>query len=572
MVNPLLATPPPLMRSCPSRQGTSWLPRSWVALGIGIVGSVLSLSARPALSAERVSINLGILQDSFKVSSLETFAATGKVPPDLRDYIRLLDDEQRAQLRIALSAKADVSVVAVAQFLYSPQGEVLLQRLGQVIQSEARQPGFFGIRAALILAAAEPEGITLLGVLRKFPTPGIRVSVGRGWEMANELRDLVTQTQTATTQLQTQAQAEALMDQAAGLGTAELSNLGVGGPWRWEQRSLLLRDSTRDRRLPVDVYLPLSPSLGDLRAEAGGSPFPQRWPTVVISHGLNSDRTSFAYLAEHLASHGYAVIVPEHPGSSAQQVEALLQGRANEIADPEEFVNRPLDVTFILDTLGQDPQFSPQLALEQVGIVGQSFGGYTALALGGAQVNAAALRRSCQKLDESWNVSLALQCRALAASPIPDSLRDPRVAAIVAINPFMSAIFGQEGLASLAVPTLIIGGDADTVAPALLEQIEPFRWIQGNNRHLALMIGGTHFSAIAEGEGESALALPEFIIGRDLAAARGYTQQLSLATFRTYLGRDLAAEKPVSASYLSSRYKPPSGRGRLGLAILQELP
>lgn len=542
------------------------------ALGQGLVTLTLGLMGGlgwgSAIAAERVSVNLGILGDSFQVSSLETYAKTGEVPADLRDYLRFLNDDQKAQLRQALLAEADVSVVAVAQFLYSPQGEVLLERLGQVIQSEARQPGFFGIRAALILAAAEPGNITLIQVLEKFPTPGVRISLGRGWEIAKELTELVEQTKAAVVKIKAEAETEAAEEVTSGVAAqvAGLPNLTLAGPLEWERETLVLEDGERDRKLPVDIYVPQTglPQT-DLPQTAGQAIAP--WPTVVISHGLKSDRSSFAYLAEHLASHGFAVIVPEHPGSNTEQFQALLLGRANEISDPREFVNRPLDITFILNRLGQHPRLGPQLNLNRVGIMGQSFGGYTALALGGAELDEAQLTQSCQQLNESWNVSLALQCRALAVLPLPKSLRDPRISAVVAINPFTSAVFGREGLKALATPTLVVAGNVDTVAPALMEQIQPFRWIQGPDRHLALMVGGTHFSSIAEAPDSTEPPLPEAVVGPDLAVARDYTKALSLASFETYLTGEAAG-----VPYLSSSYAKTLARGRLGLALVQQLP
>jgi predicted dienelactone hydrolase len=112
-------------------------------------------------------------------------------------------------------------------------------------------------------------------------------------------------------------------------------------------------------------------------------------PVIVISHGLGSDRTSFEYLAQHLASYGFAVAVPEHPGSSAEQLRSLLAGRAKTVAEPNEFINRPLDIKYLLNQLARldASNSSFQLNLQQVGVIGQSFGGYTALALAVCSLN-----------------------------------------------------------------------------------------------------------------------------------------------------------------------------------------
>ncbi|KAF4977271.1 hypothetical protein FZEAL_6159 [Fusarium zealandicum] len=43
----------------------------------------------------------------------------------------------------------------------------------------------------------------------------------------------------------------------------------------------------------------------------------QRWPTMIFSHGLGGGRNSYSYIAGSLASHGVAVICPEHRDGSA---------------------------------------------------------------------------------------------------------------------------------------------------------------------------------------------------------------------------------------------------------------
>ena len=49
---------------------------------------------------------------------------------------------------------------------------------------------------------------------------------------------------------------------------------------------------------------------------------------VVISHGLWDGPESFEGWGRHLASHGYTVLLPRHPGSDRQQQSAMLSGKA----------------------------------------------------------------------------------------------------------------------------------------------------------------------------------------------------------------------------------------------------
>ncbi len=62
------------------------------------------------------------------------------------------------------------------------------------------------------------------------------------------------------------------------------------------------------------------------------------FPLIVISHGIASDRSSFVYLAEHLASYGFAVAVLEHPGSNAERIQLYFAGLAGP-PDAAEFIN-----------------------------------------------------------------------------------------------------------------------------------------------------------------------------------------------------------------------------------------
>jgi predicted dienelactone hydrolase len=519
----------------------------------GIISLLLPFYAiRPAIGAERINLNYGILEQSIPIVSLETFAKTGKVDRVLADYARYASPEQLAQFRQLLRSRIPLDVVTVSQFLYTPIGERLLDRLGEVIQTDARQPGFYGIRAALILAAADPQGFTPLAVLRQFPTRGIHIDLAQSLAIVDNLQTLVNQTNQAVNQVQRQARQEAAaMPLPASLSS---KNLEKPGPYHWNMRTITLKDRQRNRTFPADIYLP---SLSTPR------------PLIVISHGLGSDRNSFAYLAQHLASYGFAVAVPEHPGSDANQLQALFQGLAARVTRPREFIDRPLDITYLLNELERlsrsDPAFEGRLNLQEIGVVGQSYGGYTALALAGAKLNFPQLQTNCPALDDSLNLSLVLQCLALQLPKQSYNLADPRIKAAIAIDPVDSSIMGQSGLSQIQIPTMIVAGSADTVAPALPEQIQPFTWLTTPNKYLVLIDGGTHFSTIAESP-DAAIPVPAAVIGSDPTLARRYMRALSVAFFQTYV-----ANQPSYRPFLSAAYTNRLSQNPLPLSIVQFL-
>ncbi|MBD2295346.1 alpha/beta hydrolase [Anabaena sphaerica FACHB-251] len=515
------------------------------------IGLLPALTAYPVLGAERLTLSYGILEQSIPIDSLEKYAETGKIDDDLAVYARYTNNKQLTQLRKVLLTPIPLNIVNVSQFLYTPIGERLLDNLGEIIQTESRLSGFYAIRAALILAAADPNNFTLLNVLRKFPTSSISIDLDRSLEIVNTLQNLVNQTQNAVALINEQSQ---LKSTTSNLTSGLLADIKKPGKFTWQKQTIVLNDQSRDRTFPADIYLP---NVSNPR------------PIIVISHGLGSDRNSFAYLAEHLAQSGFVVAVPEHPGSNAEQLKALLSGTAQAVTSPRELIDRPLDVKYLLDELTRlsqnNPAFQGQLNLQQIGVIGQSFGGYTALALAGAKMNFEQLEKDCPPTNSTLNISLLLQCLAINLPNIEYNLFDPRVKAIIAINPVNSSIMGEASLSQIKIPVMIISGSGDTIAPALQEQIIPFTWLTTPNKYLVLINGGTHFSTIAESP-NAVLPVPTQVIGSSPALARSYVKALSFPFLQTYV-----AEQPSYQPYLSADYVNTISKRSLPLSLVQSL-
>jgi predicted dienelactone hydrolase len=531
-------------------------------LNLSLVLLPVVLTATKAVGAERIYASYSVLERSLSVAALEAYAKDGKIDENLAAYLQYIPPQQREQLRQVLLARADISLVTISQFLYTPQGEIALKRLGQVIKTGSRLPGKHAIRAAIILAAADPQGLTPINVLRKFPTQGIRIDLARALDIFGELQKAVNQTNRATALVERLSKAQT--SSQAWIRKFSQSDLSQRGPLTWQTISInitvpnsrLTAADNQQRVFPADIYLPQLP-------------IPQPAPVIVISHGLGSDRKTFQYLADHLASHGFVVAVPQHPGSDARQLQALVNGTASEIAEPAEFIARPLDVKYLLDALTElektDPALRGRLNLEQVGAVGQSFGGYTSLALAGAPIDFQQLQQECQNLDSTWNISLLLQCRALELPWLDYPLRDPRIKAALAINPLDSSILGPKSLSKIQVPVMLIASGADTVAPALQEQIRPFTWLNTPNKYLVLIGNGTHFSTQIQSD-NAPVTIPSEVIGPSPALAYRYVSALSLAFFQTYI-----ANQPQYSLYLQPSYISTLSRNPLPLSLIQTL-
>lgn len=162
------------------------------------------------------------------------------------------------------------------------------------------------------------------------------------------------------------------------------------------------RDAKRDRDVPVTIY-------GD------------RGPVVVFSHGIGEDRDAYAYLGRALAQHGYRAVHVTHAGTDRAVLERGYRHLYRAVKQRENWVNRPLDVTFVLDQLGAT----------EAAIVGHSAGAFTAFAAAGLRLN-------------------------------EGTLRDPRIKVAVPMSmPRMDGVVPPGGYDSINVPTLNVTGTCD---------------------------------------------------------------------------------------------------------------
>lgn len=533
------------MKFINSKNSFAWNLKS-ILLKLGFLLTVTQLATPKASAAEEILVNYGPLQFPLSIETLRVYAEEGKITEELASYANLLTPQQLETLRTGLLVKPDIEPLSIAQFFYSYQGEKLLERVGQIVRTQTGQSGFYAIRSALILAAASEEGLTPLNFLETFPTSGIQVDSGQGFQFIEELSGIIQTTERAIAAIEDEALIEAAQEEQN-----FLEGINGNGNFTYNQTTLSLEDESRNRSFPVDLYLP----------ERNTN---ERLSLIVISHGLGSDRESLGYFARYMASYGFAVAVPEHPGSNATQIQNLLDGFANDVTPPDEFIDRPLDITYLLDRL--ENQYGTRINTEDVGIIGQSFGGYTALALAGAELNFTALTAACDELDKSFNVSLFLQCLALELPPetTPTDLGDSRITSAIAINPLTSGIFGEAGIGKIEIPVMLVSGSADPVTPALPEQIKPFTWLDVPEKYLVLMKGGTHFSVLNESGGS--IPVPAAAIGPDPQVAHNYIEQLGLLFFS-----NLYSAQPPQFGSLSSSYAASISQLIMPLSLIESL-
>ncbi len=498
-------------------------------------------------------MSYGVIRQSIPLNDLENYANKGNLNGSAFAFVPMFMPEQSSQLQQILTTPIPFNDEQVKTFLNTSVGEQIVYDLAALIDQDVSQARISAIQVALVRATAAPNGLTLLSVLRQFPGESVEINLAHSLRIIRVWKALVERTNKAVGQVSQQAKWEATETPLPKFFPWE--DLQQQGQFQWEYQTLNLHDRSRDRSFLVDLYLPVAQT-------AVQTPR----PVIVISHGLGSDRATLAYLAQHLASYGFAIAIPEHPGSNWQQIQALLTGQANDLAPPREFIDRPLDISYLLDELEHlsqpNQRLQGRLHMQQVGVVGQSFGGYTALALAGAKPRFEQLHSSCSNSYMAFNPSLLLQCQARALPQLATSLGDPRVKAAIAINPIGSRVFGRTSLSQIQVPILMVAGSEDILAPVLLEQIRPFSWLETSHKYLALINGGTHFSSITP------VKNPDFLPlwGSNSETVRNYIVTLSTAFFQTHVNHHSHLQP-----YLSAAYAETMSRDSLSFGLVRSL-
>jgi predicted dienelactone hydrolase len=200
-----------------------------------------------------------------------------------------------------------------------------------------------------------------------------------------------------------------------------------------------LTDAQREnRKVPIKVHLP------EVR---------ELCPIVVISHGAGGDWDTHFAQAQHLASHGYAVLCLEHVGSNLERMKQGLRFMKNlneMIRDSSEVLGRPKDFSFALDCAAEwnrsHAKLRGRLDLQHTGVMGHSFGAFTTMVVCGMR----------PALD--W-----ITPREEPGKGLGPDLQDRRVKCGVALSPQGAdePFFIRESFASLKVPLLGISGTED---------------------------------------------------------------------------------------------------------------
>ncbi|ELR97470.1 alpha/beta hydrolase [Gloeocapsa sp. PCC 73106] len=510
----------------------------------------------PAYAASTIYLIYGPFNFSLPVESLTTFTESGEIDKKLSFYLNFLSEEERLQLRKFLNTRFDIKPFTLYKLGNTYAGKSLIHLLGKGIQIPGGRNGYYAIRGSLIQTALSTEGLTIINVIRNFPTD-IQIDVSYLLKLIKEINSLVKDTELFMDNLELEPvnkyylSAVSLQvvndpEYLSGHGftppyTLHLTPYTLPQPVDKNARSLpfnpsqsgqfivskeiiTFQDYDRQRELKTVIYLPENKE--------------NTIPVILLSNGLGAQIDRFESLAYHLTSYGFGVVIIDHPQSNYERQQDFYQGFYQEPFPATEFIDRPLDITFILDQLEEInlTQFSSRLQLDKVGIFGYSFGATTAFSLAGAQINFTQLQQDCESPNGFYNISILYQCRALELPAQNYDLRDNRIQAIFAFFPFGRSLFGQEQLNKINIPVFLQTSDQDVVTPLMVEQISLFTWLSSPEKYMAIAENLAHSRAMIQLVNQrNNLSISDKEV---IQTTENYLNALNLIFFKVYLNQD----------------------------------
>ena len=503
-----------------------------------------------AQAADTVVIRYGPLEESVSLEELKKSTETGKLPASLGTYTKRMTEEQRRFLVEGLKIRIPINVITLDRLINTQIGTTILSDVSTAI-SRQDQAGLQAMKGGLVLGANSPQGLSILSFIAAYPSQRLEINLPQAITVARSLNGAFIRTQRFMFGLSPQVNPKDI--KVASLDPTQ------GGSAQVQTLKLSFNDQKRQRQIPLDVYFSTAATANK--------------PVIVFSHGFGSVRTDLRYLAEHLASRGYVVAALEHPGSNETASKAVKKNK-NQLVAPQEFLDRPRDVSFILDELEKLNQTanSPlqgKLATNNVMVVGYSFGGGTALALAGGELQIENLKQRCQQNLSTANLGERVQCAGQALPEKTYQLRDARIKQAIALNPTTSLMFGETGLTKVQIPTLILSSSADKITPPLTEQVIGFAKIP-SPKWLVAVVGGSHLSVVDPNltpyqQGKLPILNKE-VTGKQAQDVRKFLKGVTLA-----MAAQLTPEASQYAPFLTSDYAQISSTRLFPLRIVREL-
>lgn len=247
-------------------------------------------------------------------------------------------------------------------------------------------------------------------------------------------------------------------------------------------QSLTISPGAGRRELKGFVWYPAAPggasvSLGEDRIFEGTAALEGALaaggdhPLVLLSHGSGASVQKMAWIASRLVLSGYVVAGVNHPGTTTGD---------STPEDTPKLWQRTADLSALLDLMLEEPDWAPLVDPERIGVLGFSLGGAAVLRIAGARARVEDLARYCENHPEMddcrWYAGGTgyrdgeridvppFDLRSIDREAFEREENDARIAAVVAVDPALAAVFDPASLEAVDTPLTFINlGAAGTV-------------------------------------------------------------------------------------------------------------
>ncbi len=154
-----------------------------------------------------------------------------------------------------------------------------------------------------------------------------------------------------------------------------------------------------------------NPVFKGAEARQDASPAQGQFPVILLSHGLGGHTGTLAWLSAGLAQRGVIVVSVNHPNSTTRDFN-MLTGL--------DHWTRVQDLQAALDQVAADPLLGPHMDMNSIHAAGFSYGGWTALSMGGLTGDLAGYAAHCKEVG-----SASTHCRDLARAGVDLDARTP---------------------------------------------------------------------------------------------------------------------------------------------------
>ncbi|MDA7746451.1 alpha/beta fold hydrolase [Psychromonas sp.] len=298
------------------------------------------------------------------------------------------------------------------------------------------------------------------------------------------------------------------------------------------------KDEVRERNIESYIFYPTAEKATKMYAEnvafygfdaaEGAKVSKDKLPLFILVHGTSGNWKNMSWLAKALAEEAI-VISANFPNYTTGQ------------ATPESILkpwDQAKDVSFLIDAISES-SFGKYIDHNKTVVIGNSLGGYTAMALSGAildlgkypdfcKVN---FDKSCGYFEEALN-----QLSANNVEQAKQSLTDKRVKLAIALTPGFTESMTQESLTSLTTPILIISAEHDKNVPPkthlsnIPDNIEQYQINEASHFSFLQLCKPNAIAILAE-EGAS------FVCEDSKLKARAEVHQETLDQIRVFLSK-----------------------------------